>query len=367
MSSSSGTRKKAVGHLKPVSTAPSAPGSDAGAGEPGLKLDTIEGEQAMKQFSRLLDSGFGVQAPGRFLDDFPIWDERLGPAGEKVIRIGVWDGGELVSCAGARLAQIRVPTGSMDVVLIGAVATAESHRGSGLASRTVSLAVEWGRERGAAMAMLWGGETGLYERLGFELCGVQMRAPLEALDLGAPLKDFSGIVLGRGWIPSLMSSLRMRGSGLKLTPSDESWIEAHRGTDWYWLGDPAAPRAYAAIGRGIDLQGLVHEWGGESPEELKTLLRLVRMERPDAQLLASPDLLTAWQLVPASASSASVAPAEFLCLARALDVKRLVRAYGVPLPENDPLLTTPNAAACRMLFGPGPGALPLWIWGLDAV
>jgi predicted N-acetyltransferase YhbS len=345
--------------------------SDASAEAGGLRLDTIEGARSMKQFSQLLDRNFGVKAPGRFMDDFPIWDEKLGPEGEKVLRIGVWDGDALVSCAGVRLAQLRVPTGSLDVALIGAVATAESHRGQGLASRTVSLAVEWARERGAGLAMLWGGETALYERLGFELCGVQVRPPLSELDLGAPLKDLSQITLGRGWIPTLMSSLRMRGSGVKLAPQDERWMEAHQGVDWYWLGDPESPQAYAGIGRGIDLHGLVHEWGGESPEALKALLQLVCMERPDAQLLASPELLSAWSLGAPRPSS----EVEFLCMARALDATRLVRAFGVPLSADNPLLTTPNAAICRLLFGPSeqmgataePGAVSLWIWGLDAV
>jgi hypothetical protein len=249
----------------------------------------------------------------------------------------------------------------LDVALIGAVATAGSHRGHGLASRTVSLAVEWARERGAAMALLWGAETALYERLGFELCGSQVRIGLGELDLGAPIKDFSRIVLGRGWIPSLVQSLKMRGSGLRLADSDERWLEAHKGVDWYWLGEPDAPQAYAALGRGIDLQGLVHEWGGESPEALKTLLQLVRMERGDAQLLASPELLGAWQL------GAVQAPVEYLCMARALDVARLTRGFGIALPADDPLMTTPDAAICRKLFGPGENARPLWIWGLDAV
>jgi hypothetical protein len=153
----------------------------------------------------------------------------------------------------------------------------------------------------------------------------------------------------------------MRGSGLRIDAPDERWLEAHRNVDWYWLGEPDAPQAYAALGRGIDLQGIVHEWGGESPEALKTLLQLVRMEHPEAQLLASPDLLAAWKL------GTTRAPVEPLCLAQCLDAVRLTRAFGLNLAADDPLLTTPNAAVCRVLFGPSDRALPLWIWGLDAV
>ena len=328
-----------------------------------LSVDVIEGEAKSKAFSELLDRSFGLKGSSHYLDDFPVWDENFGPEQGRALRIGIFDSShkeQLVSCAGIRLAEMRVPAGVVKVALIGAVATAESHRGQGLASRIVSLAIEWARERDAVLAVLWGSETAMYERLGFELCGMQVRAPLSALDLG-PRPDFARIVLGRGWVPSLMGCLRMRGTGLRTAQADESWIEAHRNVQWYWLGEPEAPMAYAAIDRGIDLQGIVHEWGGDNPEALKVLLHLIRMERPEAQLLASPQILGAWGL------DAPKVDIEFLCMARSLNTPKLLASHGIVLPENDPLLTTPNAAVCRLLFGPSESAMPLWIWGLDAV
>src|SRR4051812_33737534 len=94
---------------------------------PRLELDFISGPEKMAQLSRLLDQNFGLQAPARFLDDFPVWDESFGPGEDPLVRIGVWDGPELVFSAGVKLAELRVPAGPMKVALIGAVATAESH------------------------------------------------------------------------------------------------------------------------------------------------------------------------------------------------------------------------------------------------
>jgi GNAT superfamily N-acetyltransferase len=318
----------------------------------GMKLDTIKGVKAMEQFSGLLNQCFGLEAPTQFLDDFPIWTEKFGPGLERALKIGVWDGEELVSCAAVRLAELNAPARPLQIALIGAVATAASHRGRGLASRTVSLAVEWARERGAAMVVLWGAETALYERLGFELCGMQVRPALASLELG-PEPDFSQTVLGRGWVPSLFQCLRGRDSGLKFQDSDEKWLEAHQNVDWYWLGDPAAPLAYAALGRGIDLQGLIHEWGGTNPIALKNLLSLIRMEHPEARLLASPQLLAQWRL------GAPMAQIETLGMIRTLDVKKIALSYGFS--------TTVEVVSSRYLFGPSEDAMPLWVWGLDAV
>jgi predicted N-acetyltransferase YhbS len=360
-----------VGHTSkgaPSSTLSNPQGDSGDSGEAQLRLDIIDGPEQMSQLSALLDEAFNAPASGDYLSDFPVWNQSIGPGPDSAIRIGVFDGDQLVACSAVRLASLRVPAGDLKVGLIGAVATSPSHRGKGLASRTVSLAVEWARERGAAMAMLWGQETSLYERLGFELCGMQVRAPLAELDLGPKPRDLSNVILGRGWVPTLMRSLRTRGSGLRIASSDERWIEAHSRVQWYWLGDPEAPMAYAAIDRGLDLQGVVHEWGGESEAALKLLLQLVRMERPEAQLLGNPALFGAYNIgASPSGHSPKTSEIEFLCMARALDVAKIISAHGIVLSADDAMLTTPNAAVCRRLFGPAENALPLWIWGLDAV
>jgi GNAT superfamily N-acetyltransferase len=323
-------------------------------------LDIISGPEHEAQLTRLLDASFNVPAPGHFLDDFPIWNESYGPQLDRMIRIGVWEAGELVSCAGVRLAEMHGPVKPIPVALIGAVATATTHRGRGLASRTVGLTLEWARERGAALAILWGSELELYERLGFELCGMQVRLPLAHAGLRPP--GDGAVRIGRGWVPALAACLAARGSGLKLSVEDDSrWLGAHKNVEWYWLGDPADPMAYAAVGRGIDLHGLVHEWGGKDAQSLHTLLTVVQSEHPGAALLASQSHLRKWGFAP------GLPKVEFLCMARALDTAKILDCNGIKVPADDPIFKAPDAAVCRLLFGPAEDVLPLWIWGLDAV
>ena len=322
-----------------------------------LLMDAIRGTSAHEQFSKLLDRSFGVKEGAHYLDDFPIWNERLFSGPSRALRVGIWEGTELASCAGVRLAKLKVPRGTVSVALIGAVATAERFRGRGFASRLVNTAVQWAQERGAAAAILWGSEEELYSKLGFELCGMQVRAPLAKLDLSTP-RDFSSITLGRGWIPSLMEVLKNRKAGLQIEDTDDSWLSAHRNVEWYWLGEPSRPKAYAAIDRGIDLKGIIHEWGGDDANSIKTLLSLVQMERPDAVLLSHPQALTEYKL------GQPMFEIEYLCMARPLNPLALLTSYGLSDQIPQDVL---DSLGARTIFGPSEDALPLWLWGLDAV
>ncbi|MDR3608887.1 MAG: GNAT family N-acetyltransferase [Oligoflexia bacterium] len=294
-----------------------------------MQIVEITDSFRMQQFSRLLDQAFQL-APGmHYLDDFPIWS--AAGAGERsVIRLGaVSDEGDLMAGAGLRLASIRTLSGdAVRAALIGAVATGERFRGQGLATRLVAQALARARDAGAAVALLWGAEHSLYAKLGFTLCGSQILIPLQSLELPK-----AGGSLEKGWNPGIFDLLMKRGSGVILTPQDRVWIEAHRHVDWYWVGPRTAPDAYAAVGRGIDLGGLVHEWGGE-PSALKALLGSLRAERPELTLLGSS------RDVEKLGFSREKSRQEFLYLAAVLDPARI--APRVIQEE-------------------------IWIWGLDAV
>ncbi len=309
--------------LPRVDTAAAAPHED----QP-LRLDLIEGKNSEASFSELLDEAFGLEPQKHFLSDFPVWGVGADP--RRSIRFGAWDGDRLVACIGARIAWLQMPEGERHrVCLIGAVATALSHRGRGIASRLVSLACRWAEDRQAQLVVLWGSEHKMYQRLGFELCGRQVRVPIREIVQEAAM----GGELGRGWVPAIWDRLRCRKTGLLLEDGDLVWMREHRGTQWYWSGSRENPSAYAAVGRGIDLPGMVHEWGGSDTRTMRALFAQIARESPDAEVLGSPWLMSEAGLVQRSL------PIENLCLARVIDpsAKKLL--------ESD----------------------ALWFWGLDGV
>lgn len=358
-------------------------------------IDAIERPDHRLQLESLLNRSFPVAEGGSFYDDFPVWDHRSysdprsqSPQGSQslqnpMVQIGVFRNKKLASTASVRIADLKARGGQVRVALIGAVATDSAWRGHGLASKTVALATQWAQERGAALAVLWGSEHSLYQRMGFELCGEQVRVPLAAAFAKLKIDPHSlgSTPMGRGWKPELFDILKKRPGGLALRASDERWISAHKNVQWYWNGEGSTPRAYAAIGRGMDLHGLVHEWGGEK-KALMELLAQISVEHPEASLLGAP------QMVRPLGLAFDPQSVEFLCMARVLNPVAVFSAFNPMIPctaessdegwkliMGDLWLTTlSEGELTRVFFGPGsPGGgrgdgvlpLPLWIWGLD--
>jgi GNAT superfamily N-acetyltransferase len=332
----------------------------------------LSGPVAREQFSALLDRCFPVKPGTHFLDDFPVWDEGVGPT--KVIRIGLFEGPVLAASTGLRVVELQIGSGAVPVGIIGAVATDPSYRGKGLATHVVAAAVQQAEKVGAVAVFLWGSEHEMYQRLGFELCGEQVRAPLSALQLppvGPPRPS-------TGWTPGIFRAMRARGSGLKFEESDARWLAAHKNVEWHWLGSAEAPTAYAGIGRGIDLSNMIHEWGGTTPA-LMSLLSHLRLTHPQVELLGSPTLLRDHGI--------ETEAMEFLCMARVLNPAKLFATYfpGIPFKAERTaegwMLTLEGACAevspgelTQVMLSRASGDLlpwgkyfPLrfWLWGLD--
>lgn len=349
-------------------------------------VDLITAEKHGASFTSLLDHAFAVPAGSHFLDDFPVWNEQLVPNSHEMIRLGVFNKEDLVACCGVRIAQL-VTTGpnSLCVAIIGAVATREDQRGKGLATQVVSLGLQWAQERGAALVLLWGSEHRLYEKLGFDLCGIQHRIPLSQLVLNPQVQAIEDVK--QGWTSSLYYVIRQRASGLALRLQDRVWYEAHKNVQWYWSGSEEHPTAYAAVGRGIDLKDVVHEWGGER-KALEGILSKVKVNHPSAVLLGSPSLFDqqGWKLLDLSG-------VECLGLVNVLNPQKAFKSYCPETNLDEKYFSSVKGISMgRLLFGPVEQDLgqfgkleipsivghstwstgssrfpfPLWVWGLDA-
>lgn len=274
---------------------------------PPLVLDSLDQPEAVALFERLLNQAFPVPEGASYFDDFPVWKHAPDPS----CRLGVRAGEALASCAAARIATLRVGAEGqvVPIALIGAVASDPAWRGKGLASRCVQVAVDWAMAHGAEAALLWSSELEMYERLGFRLAGSQHL--LSIGDLPQPLMSSDQNPVPRtGWVPGLFRRLQARKEGLLLGPADRTWIQDHRNVEWLWRGSPELPEAFVAIGKGIDLSGIIHEWGGD-PDAVRSLLLHLKRSRPDLRVLGSPEGLARIGFVPSGSPEA-------LCLAQPL-------------------------------------------------
>ncbi|HTL12614.1 MAG TPA: GNAT family N-acetyltransferase, partial [Bdellovibrionota bacterium] len=310
----------------------------------------------------LLDRCFPVRPGFHFFDDFPVWGP-LGPKGAK--KLFGWSpspGAAPAACAGARIAELRLAAGqkTLRTGIVGAVATDPQYRGRGLASAAVESALRWLDAEGCALTLLWGSEHDLYRRFGFELCGEQGRTLLAALKT----KEEPGWKIAEGWQPTIWNLSTRRSLGLALRPEDEGWYSGHRGTRWFVATGPRGAHSFAALGRGMDLSGYVHEWGGADAGVRAIFAEIARLEG-DAQILYRPGGLRDLGLgEPAGAAR------EFLCMARISDPAGVAAVLGGPVQRlgfeisasgywkvtwgGSAIGEVPTTELARLFFGPAP-------------
>ncbi len=245
------------------------------------------------QWSDLLNLTFQVPQGQSFLSDFPIWDPNfLVP--ERTLWGLFTPQNQLIAGCGIRLAHVPAtdspqqplaPRATRLIALLGAVATHPAWQNQRLASHLIQHAVAWALARNACAVFLWSSRPQLYARLGFQPCGEQALVELQAVVCPAFPQ---ALELQAGFTQEIFALLQNREDGLCLQPHDWAWFSSHRNTRWLSSFLPAQPiEAYAAIGRGIDLGSIIHEWGG-TPEGLATVFQTLLREDPQACLLGTP-------------------------------------------------------------------------------
>jgi hypothetical protein len=175
--------------------------------------------------------------------------------------------------------------------LIGAVATHPDFARRGYASEAIALVMHEGVRREVGAFALWGSESSIYRKRGFEFGGKQVRVSLRSLRLPKPA--VSGFEFRTGWDPAIAEHLRGRKAGVLYDEFDPHWVARHRNVEWRTLWLDGKCLAYCAWNRGIDLPNIIHELDGE-PTACLTLLKLLRDRYDDLEWIAHPDRFERW-------------------------------------------------------------------------
>ncbi len=231
----------------------------------------------------LVSSGFSYPAGSGFLGDFPIWDPRIQVA--QRISTGIFGAdGQMLSHVGSRRWKYLLPPGAQAVTActLGAIATDPSARGKGYATQLIRTAIQESEKQKDTFVILWGGEHEFYSQFGFELAGQQYLVDLALMDLKALTPNTADSVRS-GFDDRIFVEFLGRRAGPEFLASDEAWLRAHQTVRWFTIDEPFA---FVGVGRGQDLPGIVHEYGGDFAGVL-TLFAWLNAKVPGIHLMGS--------------------------------------------------------------------------------
>lgn len=230
----------------------------------------------------LVSAGFSYPEGRGFLGDFPVWDPRIQVT--QRISTGIFgNDGQLLSHVGARRWKYLGHHGqTFTVSTLGAIATDPSARGRGFASQLIRAAIQESEKQKDAFVLLWGGEHEFYSQFGFDLAGTQYLVDLSLLKTSAPNTTTPDAVRS-GFDERIFIELMSRRVGPEFLAADAEWVRAHQTVRWFTIDEPFA---FVGVGRGQDLPGIVHEYGGDVAGVL-TLLSWLNAQVPGIHLMGS--------------------------------------------------------------------------------
>lgn len=207
---------------------------------------------------RFLNQNLRAQNGWSILDEYPT---ALGQHNLGNIRI-IKEKDEILSHAVLKINIIKTPIGIFKVAAIGSVVTHNNFRNQGLSQKIIENCLISAKEQGCDFAILWTNLFDFYRKFGFELAGSELSYVIDK-DLAIPPSDVKILkgakidaeALLRLYSQHTVSSIRTFDEVKKYLSIPNSNVY----TAWSHEGQL---QAYIVEGKGADLGGYIHEWGG---------------------------------------------------------------------------------------------------------
>ena len=273
--------------------------------------------------------------PG-LIQEFPL----LVGASNRARRFVIEEDGRIVTHAAWRPFCLLSGTERFSAAGIGLVTTHRERRGRGLASCVVQHCLQDAQAQGAELALLFAPQRDLYRRLGFVPAGTERMSVIENTAPG-PLHGKIRVGDARD-ASDLLSMLSRHPLRVERSLEEFKILLAIPDVHTHVLERQGRPVAYCVEGKGRDMRGVIHEWGGAA-SAVGELLTAV------AEGLPGPTYVLSSEAEPPPVKGRSITQA--LAQVRVLCPER----FG----SQDPV----------HIFGDPetPSRIPIYLWGLDSV
>ncbi len=215
-------------------------------------------ENELPGIVQFLDSHLRPKEDWSISSEYPIAFSSGNLGNIRIIR----DDEKILSHALMRPLIIKSPVGLFKVAGIGSVVTSSDYRNQGLSSKILDSCLTAARDHGCDFAILWTNLFDFYRRLGFELAGSEISIlfdrDLQFPTVGLKFMESNKVspeAIHRLYNQHTISSLRNLDETRKYLAIPNTRVY----TAW---GSDGVLKAYAIEGKGADLNGYIHEWGG---------------------------------------------------------------------------------------------------------
>jgi len=191
---------------------------------------------------------------------------------------------------------------ALAVGLIGNVATALPMRGRGLSRAILSHVEQIAKAEGMNALFLWSDLLEFYQNLGFASCGREYRHSFDAAALAGFVA--SSPIDCPPWqqideskaLKLLKTRFRVRATLARSADEFRTLLSIPE-TYAFVMEGAKGVEGYAVLGKGYDMEGVVHEWGAKRPEDLLALARhaATALSLPELTILLPGTIGESWK------------------------------------------------------------------------
>lgn len=308
-----------------------------------------------------------------------------------------------VSAAVMKPLVIKSPAGIFKAAAIGSVVTSPDYRNQGLSSQILEACLKSAQDHGCDFAILWTNLFDFYRKVGFELAGTEIALTIPENFKTPEVPGLRFMESNRVDPEAILKLYMQHTAGSVRTVEDIRKFLSIPNARVYTAWDAENRlQAYAVEGKGADLEGYIHEWGGGVSKLLPLLKFAVQSQKKALNLIApshSTNLIRQLQAAGCKDHSGVLGmikilnPSNFL-----LKIKKFLRASGhedlVLEPRDGKFYlghkeqifqTDAESDLVRLVFGPLKASqlkgfdpataeafdkvfpISMWIWGWDSV
>ncbi len=181
----------------------------------------------------------------------------------------------ILSHAAIKPTIVKTRRGLFKVGCLGSVITNEEHRNQGLSQNVINECLQEIQNQGCDFALLWTNLFDFYRKMGFELAGSEVSL---LIDKPLPtIKSEYNILQNNRVDPQALFRVYSQHSvtSIRTLEDFDKYLKIPNSRLYTAWGKDGRLEGYAVEGKGADLQGYIHEWGG-STQAVSALVTHIR-------------------------------------------------------------------------------------------
>ncbi len=331
---------------------------------------------------KFLDSNLRSSVKWSIADEYPTTYITENLENLRIIK----QGSDVLSHAAIKSIVVKTQFGVFKVAAIGGVVTSKDHRAQGYSRQIMEDCLTLSQNQAHDFAILWTNLYDHYRKLGFELAGTEVALIFDKAYMPVETKSLrflkgpqvSAESIDRVYSQHTVISLRKINEIAKFLRIPNSNIYTA------WSTATGHLVAYAIEGKGADLNGYIHEWGG-GVNELSSLFNYILSEQKRSMTVICPahseNLIR--QLRP-HVNQVNIGYLGMIKLLNRANVVAKIQRFSTQ-PLTDALMRIDEKELTQLIFGPHEIStfkniptnlhepikeilpMPFWIWGWDSV